>query len=94
MRAGRQQWRFRRDQTVEHPNDVQESVWCASPVLSPPEMRRRPYQCEGTHDAAGGNGAKAMPKTIPKVLGDVGADLKISPVDGGKRHVEFGGDFW
>jgi len=90
VRAGRQHWRFRRDQTVEHPNDVQESVWCASLVLSPPEMRRRhPYQRKGTRAATGGNGAKAMPKTIPKVVGMLEADLKIT-CRWGKRRVEMG----
>jgi len=52
--------------------------------------RRHPYQYEGTRATAGGNGAKAMPKTISKVVGMLGADLKITPVDGGKRCVELG----
>jgi len=91
VRAGRQHQRFCRDQTVEHLNDVQESVRRASPVLSPPEMRRRhPYQRKGMHAAARGNGAKAMPKTIPKVVGMFGADLNITPVDGSKCRVELG----
>jgi len=95
VRAGRQHWRFRHDQTVEHPNDVQESVQRASRraswVLSPLEVRRRhPHQHECMCATAGGNGAKAMLKTIPKVVGMLGADLKITTVDGGKRRVELG----
>ena len=54
VRAGRQHRRLCRDQTVEHLNDVQERVRCASPVLSPLEMHRRhPYQRDGTRAAAG-----------------------------------------
>ena len=83
VHAGRQHQRFCRDLIVKHPDDVQESVQHASPVLSPLEMcRRHPYQCEGTRAAAEGNGAKAMPKTIPKVVGMLGADFKITRVDG------------
>jgi len=91
VRAGRQHWRFRRDQTVEHLNDIQESMWRASRMLSPLEMHRRhPHLHECMCATAGGNGAKAMLKTIPKVVGMLGAYLKITTVDEGKRRVELG----
>jgi len=67
---------------------------CFSGVVATRDASSSPLPARGhVCAAAWGNGAKAMPKTIPNVMGMLGADLKITPVDGSKHRVELG-EIW